>query len=369
MISPFQLRVFVLMLACALPLSAAPIAATVELADTVPQQGLLVLANGSVIPGEIMLDGDYYRVLLAKGRLQIRVDQVDFFCQTMEEAYARRRSRRISDPPTADAHLEMVRWCVQHELFSQATRELQSARAINPSHQLLDVMERQLVQAQELALRKVQPEPTVAQAIIQTSAAAERIDAVYSEIPTWARTEFIKRIQPMMVHSCATGGCHALNSSQQLRIDRNALDGVGNPELIQRNLSSVIATINFDDPEASRLLALGATAHGAGEDEQSRALTPHQLEILRAWVTQLVLKVIPANEKDDREPQLAQVVVGMNSSAQQKHSAAEPTSAASDPFDPAAFNSEQAGKAESQSKAAEAIPLPESESPPVQDQQ
>ncbi len=368
MIPRFQPRVLVFLLACALPLSVAPTATAAELAGATPQQGLLLLANGSVIAGEILLDGDYYRVLLAKGKLQIRIDQVDFFCLTMEEAYSRRRSRRIANPSTADAHLEMVRWCLQQELFTQATSELQAARAIDPSHHLLGIMKRQLEQAQELALRKPQPGPAVSQAVVQTTANLAHIGAASSEVPPWARTEFIKRIQPMMVHSCATGGCHASNSSHELRIDRTALDGVGSPELIQRNLSSVIATIDFADPEASRLIVLGAAAHGVVGGEQSKALTPHQLEILRAWVTQLVLKQTPS-EEDDNQPRLAQIVVGMNSSAQQKFNGSDPAAATPDPFDPTAFNDEHAVTAEPSSEAAEATPLSESELPLAQDPQ
>src|SRR5690606_18045867 len=89
-----------------------------------------------------------------------------------------------------------------------------------------------------------------------------------------------------------TAGCHLPNTSQKLQIDRLALDGVGNPDLIYRNLASTIAVLDLTKPAASPLLEMGAAVHG-NEGKQSHPLTPHQLEILRAWVTQLALNEPP----------------------------------------------------------------------------
>lgn len=351
---------------CALALS--QFVAVAELVPAVPQQGLLVLANGSVIAGTVVLDGEYYGVLLEKGKLQIRVEQVDFFCETMAEAYARRKARRIGQSPTADTHLEIAQWCLQHGLLEFAMAELAEARTIDPRHPELPLAERRLAQTKELASRKATPvkagSPVTDVQVRPAVVSEEQEQTSFGEIPLWARTEFIKRIQPMMVHSCANSGCHLPSSPQELRVDRNALNGVGNPDLIHRNLAAVIGEVDLADPEASRLLMLGATAHGKPGAKQSRPLTPHQLEIVRAWVTQLALRETPAEEKVAHEPRVAQIVVGMNSSAQQKYIAQEQTAADSpDPFDPAAFNREHTQPTEEESAVAEATPLPESNPP------
>ncbi|MDZ4657808.1 MAG: hypothetical protein SH868_09560 [Bythopirellula sp.] len=336
--------------------------AAAELVPGVPQRGLLVLANGSVIEGTIALDGDYYGVVLEKGKLQIRVDQVDFFCETMAEAYARRKARRIGQSPTVDAHLEVAQWCLQHGLFEFAMAELAEARMIDPQHPLLSLVERRLAQTKELASRVAPPAAAISDdrgspvvdEHVRPAVASEEAQTSFGEIPVWARTEFIKRIQPMMVHSCANSGCHLPNSPQEMRVDRNALNGVGNPDLIHRNLAAVIAEVDLANPEASRLLTLGATAHGKPGVEQSRPLTPHQLEIVRAWVTQLALRESPLKETE-KQPRVAQIVLGMNSSAQQKFIAEEQTAADSpDPFDPAGFNSEEAQPAETPAESTEA---------------
>lgn len=304
-----------------------------------PQQGFLVLANGSVMEGTVAKDGDYFQVLLEKGKLQVRADQVDFFCLSMEEAYVRRRARKIGTTATVEAHLEMVRWCVQHNLLANAGAELQTAKIRGAKHPQIELVERQLKQSLEQAREFANDTHVIVDHNVQT-ATAETETTAFGEIPLWARSEFIKRIQPMMAHSCATAGCHLPNSNQSMRIHRNALDGVGNPELIHGNLAAVIEQVDLEKPEESPLLMYGASAHGTRR-QQSRPLTPHQLEILRAWVTQVSLGEPPTQEAKE-EPRVAQIVIGMNSSNQPKPQVTEQeVTAAPDPFDPAAFNTEQ----------------------------
>ena len=303
------------------------------------------------------------RSYLPKGKLQVRVDQVDFLCQSKEEAYVRRRARLITMTSTAEAHLELARWCVQHDLLANGEAEIAAARKLDPQHRLLPSVERQLAQAKTSTDRTRQPAMIKDDQVVTTSAVTENVGRAFGEIPPWARTEFIKRVQPMMVQSCATAGCHLPSTSQQMQIDRTALDGVGNPDLIHRNLASIIAMLDLANPEQSQLLVKGAAAHGP-ESKQSRPLTPHQLEILRAWVTQLALNEAPTEVVE--EVPVTQIVVGMNNGSQQKFILGTPAAAASpDPFDPAEFNRGQdSGK---EPETAEATPPAEdSSTEPIQ---
>lgn len=306
----------------------------------IPREGLLVLTNGQIIEGLIAIEGEYFKVVLPKGKLQVRIDQVDFLCTNKEEAYIRRRARKITTVATADAHLEMARWCVKNELLAYADAEIAAARKVDPHHRLLPIVERQLMQTRKLLQRTAQASTVVKDDhVIAASAEEEESGRAFGEIPTWARTEFIKRIQPMMAQSCATAGCHLPNTPQKLQIDRLALDGVGNPDLIYRNLASTIAVLDLANPEASPLIEMGAAAHG-NERKQSRPLTPHQLEILRAWVMQLALNEPPRETVEESPP--TQIVVGINSGPQKRFiQGASPAAAAPDPFDPAEFNSSQ----------------------------
>jgi hypothetical protein len=343
-------------------------AATADDADpVVPEDGLLVLANGSIMEGTIARDGDYYRVLLEKGTLRVRADQVDFFCQTMAEAYQRRQARRLGQMPSADAHVEMAQWCLQHELIEFAFAELAAARELDPQHTLLPMIERRLAQAKEMATAKAltpAPVPIVDEQVHEANS-----EMSFGEIPLWARSEFIKRVQPMMAHSCAKSGCHLPNSPQEMKIDRSALDGVGNPELIHRNLSVIIAEVNLEEPEKSRLLTMGAAAHGNTKDGQSRPLTPHQLEILRAWVTQLSVGEAPIKEEREAQSRNNQIVVGVNSSAQQAYlKDGQAAAASTDPFDPSEFNRQNTpeAKADESSSEPQAVEAQPTETLPVE---
>jgi hypothetical protein len=363
MVRPIPL-LFLSLLSLALIVGSAARVSAGEPTLAAPQEGFLVLANGSVLEGTVAQDGDYFQVLLEKGKLQVRVDQVDFFCHSMEEAYVRRRARRIGTTSTVEAHLEMARWCVQHDLLANAAAELQTARTRDAKHPQIELVERQVIQAHERVRELASAANVIVDHRVQPASAEIESDSTpFGEIPLWARSEFIKRIQPMMAHSCATAGCHMPNSSQSMRIYRNALDGVGNPELIHGNLAAVIGQVDLENPEESPLLMYGAAAHGTAR-QQSRPLTPHQLEILRAWVTQVSLGEPPAEVQPKGEARVAQIVIGMNSTSQPAPKPAEQERAAApDPFDPAAFNQEQPGEAAQESEApnsAQSTPAEES---------
>lgn len=88
----------------------------------------------------------------------------------------------------------------------------------------------------------------------------------------------------MLIQGCATGGCHQPQSQQQLRLDRLALDGNGNPELIRRNLDAILTQINEEDPASSPLMLRARQAHGTRKGEISRPLATYQAALLMDWL-------------------------------------------------------------------------------------
>ena len=170
-----------------------------------PQAGLLVLANGSVLEGIITAEGDYYRVMLPKGELRVRSTQVDFFCQTLDEAYAGRRERVQTN--TADAHLDLARWCLQHAMLEHATAEIAHARSLEPRHRMVGVLTRQVEQSREANTKAETPQesPSPTQPAGDSTVIEPVAAPAAAEIPQWARVEFVRRIQPLLIHSCATG--------------------------------------------------------------------------------------------------------------------------------------------------------------------
>jgi hypothetical protein len=167
------------------------------------------------------------------------------------------------------------------------------------------------------------------------------------EIPQWARVEFVRRIQPMLIHTCATGGCHVPGTDQGMVLNRAALVGIGSPELIQQYLESVVRTVSFGDSEESRLITKGLGGHGLSSRAQSKAFTPRQVAILRAWITQLSDEQVKQNSNTVDEAIQSDAAVESSFLVHEVVNGADPDHyQAKDPFDPKLFNREQAEQLE-----------------------
>jgi hypothetical protein len=250
-------------------------------ADPAVGTGVLVLRNGSVLEGEIRQAGDYYHVAAANATLQVHVDQVDMFSASLEAACESRRERMSS---TSDAHLELARWCLRHHLLDQASQEVAAARTIEPHHADLAALDLQVRQIIELrATRDTQR--TASSNVVQAAAVAPVAQAAPFAISAEAQARFVRSIQPMLVRSCATSGCHQPGGPRRLQLDRWALTGNGNATLIRRNLAAVLNQIRTANPADSPLATWGGRVHGSS-GALSRSLEPHQMRLLNEWLNE-----------------------------------------------------------------------------------
>jgi hypothetical protein len=256
-------------------------------ADEPAVQGVLVLRNGNVLQGTISQAEDYYIVSDSGASLQVPAAQVEMTCASLADAYELRRQSRVG--ASADAHLELARWCLKHDLLDQAAREVLDARTRDSGHPALASMDMQIRQALEAEVnRRERAKPDYA-----TDEGRVEVEAnVYSPAPSslnpsaGAQTQFVRSIQPMLIHNCATGGCHQVASSQQMQLDRWALEGNGNPELIRRNLYAVLAQISAEDPPSSPLIMRARQSHGLRRDAMSRPLATYQAALLLNWLNE-----------------------------------------------------------------------------------
>lgn len=356
----YHLRDFIA-LAAAMMAVAAPLPFVA--AETTVTQGVLVLRNGNVLQGGVRRYGDYYRVDLANASFQVPVAQTELFCQSLVEAYEQRRELHVG--ASADAHLELARWCLRHDLLDQAAREVLDARTIDPGHPSLGTIDSQLGQlialkADQQVRRQI---PEVKQVTFDSPLAAPSAPAPTPlDISAEAQTQFVRNIQPMLVHSCATGGCHQPDSQNRFQLDRWALEGSGNATLIRRNLAAVAAQVDKQDPASSPLIQWARHAHGGKGNKSSTALAPYQAALLMEWLN-AAAGVIPSelvapelgdqtgavpNEskqpgREHDEPAAAGAdgsarAANMPRSAQQPNASFVPR----DPFDPEIFNRRQA---------------------------
>jgi len=279
--------------------------------------GMLVLRNGNVLSGHVIRLKDHYQVEMPNGQLQVPVAQVELFCHNLDEAYQQRRRSRTGS--MADSHLELAHWCLRHSLYEHAARELIDARAIDPGHRKLAMLERRLQHARQHNV------PTKE---IKAVAAPQPPDEKKPDrrVPLRARATFVRQIQPMLVRSCAATGCHQSETSFQL--NRLAVDGAGHPQATLGNLDSTLEHVDWQLPSESALLGYAKAAHGSGAEVLSKPLPPRQIEMLRSWLRQLSL---PRQASELSEPH-ATASIRADSSVRTASAEVE------DPFDPEVFN-------------------------------
>lgn len=260
-------------------------AATTETLAQPPEpgaRGFLLLRNGNLLEGRIYRLADFYQVEVPHGQLRIREKQVETFCHTRDQAYQHRRARQAGS--TADSHLELASWCLRQNMLPHAARELLEARAIDSDHPRLGQLERRLRQTLQRADSVTAPPRAVS--ADQTQGQTEPVNMEHlARFSPESRAEFVRVVQPLLVQSCATSGCHQAADQSGLQLDRLAVEGVGHPDLTRDNLASVGTTIDWDVPEESPLLKQAILAHGEARGAVSQPLTVHQLELLETWVS------------------------------------------------------------------------------------
>ncbi len=236
--------------------------------------GWVVLRNGSMLQGVVHRTADHYHVRMKKGSLRILADQVEMFCHTKEQAYQRRRELRTGN--SADSHIELMRWCLRHQLIEHAARELVDARRIDPQHPSLPMLQRQLQQM----LRTTSPKSRSQE--IAPSASEDSLADSSKAAPTVshaARVEFVRRIQPILIQSCSTAGCHTSDTPQKFQLNRHALAGGGHPEATRRNLAATLVWCRGSGLDEVELLGKARQSHGG-----SQPLSARQIELLAAWL-------------------------------------------------------------------------------------
>lgn len=301
--------------------------------------GLLVLRNGNLVRGKIFRLQEHYRVERDRSELMIPSVQVEMLCSTIDEVYQKRREQRTGS--SADTHVELARWCLRHGLLEYAARELLDARGIDPEQRQLQIVERQLrmaLQHRENARRKNVPKQA------PESPTEEELQSV-EQVPAWAKKLFVRQIQPMVIHSCATTGCHHAGSSETFQLNRLALEGAGHPETTLRNLSAVVNQLDWKHPTESNLLVRAREAHGSQGTRPAASLERRKYHMLQTWVEQLAIarRNAPVNEVQlvQYEQEDAIDALPLLRKAIQEE---EESDASSDPFDPAAFNQQHSKK-------------------------
>jgi hypothetical protein len=251
-----------------------------------PREGVVLLRNGHVLRGMVTHTGDQYTVTVAGGEIRLKDDAVELVCADLEEGY-RRKHDDIQQGKVQD-RLDLAQWCIRHELLGYAARELSDAIAADPKHPRIALVERQLKLARE------RPAPAVGSAAaLDASPSNDDLDRLMRGLPRGTAETFANTIQPLLLNTCTAAGCHGPQSENGLRLLRIPLGKTPSRRLTQRNLYAVLATIDHDDPPASRLLTAPIAPHGTAKAAIFTNREVAQYKHLVDWVQHVASKTPP----------------------------------------------------------------------------
>ena len=231
-----------------------PQAAVVE--STLEQ--VVVLRDGGVLSGRVTRSGDRYVLARGTGEMLIPASNVMLVAASLEDAYQQRRQR--SSRTSAEEHLALAEWCLRCELMAHAERELAEARALDARNDNLILLERRLALANERREKQAdapapsKPEPA--------ELLTEQSQTAVSDLPVGAVERFTRKVQPVLVNSCTTTGCHQPGGAEKFQLDRAILRGLSNRRSTMNNLAATLALVDREQPQLSPLLSVPRRTHG-----------------------------------------------------------------------------------------------------------
>lgn len=269
-----------------------------------PYEGVLILKNGNALQGRITQAGEYYVLAINDSSvIRLQEDKVDFACRTMEEAYLRQKAK--VGTTTLNAHVELAHWCLNLNLWEEATYHHSIAQRSGPAHPDVVRLDRRYQVKQE---ERQRPEGVMQASFTQPVAtpepAADRPheprpterspgdDEAEPSLPPQILHYFTANVQPLLLNSCATSRCHATTAENEFRLVQFDNVRMIPRRMTVRNMNAALKFVDYDNPIQSSLLTHASTRHG-GENEPN--LSPTQLYALRVWVGGVVQSGKPAS--------------------------------------------------------------------------
>ncbi len=318
---------------------------------------LLLLVNGNTVEGVIRPVAGGYLVSQPRGEMLVPYGQVRLHAENLTDAYVKQRDAMRN--PTATNHLQLAKWCLRHELTPQAQQELRDALRLEPQREEARMM-----------LKRLERKPQNAHSSQNSADNASTPDTKpesqsLAGLSRESATNFVAKIQPMLLNKCGNGSCHGPQVTNGFRLTPIRRGG-GHRVFAERNLAATLRHIDLRDPYRSPLLTLPRGNHG----QQTRPVfNGHhgaaQYETLKQWVLGIAKEQEASNlltnndvgsEKANSRSANANIVVP----ASAVHPELVPTGRAAqatddkaadegyfekllrdkpaDPFDPAAFN-------------------------------
>ncbi len=333
-------------------------------------EGVLVMRNGTVMAGTISQLEDYYEVRGQYGNVQVPASLVKMRCAGLEEAYLRLHDLTVAHH-SANSHVTLAKWCVTNQLDKEAIQELNAALKLEPERE--DVQRMLLSATETLKSGRKSTSPQEPASNIRTArqdSVATDDAATLGGLSLSQALQYTRRIQPLLVKTCATTGCHTRESQNSFQLYHVIPGKNSNRHASELNLAAVLEQIDMKKPAGSRLLAVPRNKHGRqGRPVFSGQRGEEQIRELEDWVQAVArdagrrgkstegdeprktnVRQASGTERDvattgagERDPFAGKVLAPAAPFGRERREKTLSDNTSADPFDPAGFNRQPSG--------------------------
>jgi hypothetical protein len=248
-------------------------------AEFAGKEGAMALFDGRVVYGKVTNTPGGY-LLKRPGATDEMIPT--FLVQTASDSLlgCYENLKGAISPTRPDDHLELANWCIRQRLLEEAKTEVLAVLKLDPNRR----------EARELLVKleeATNPEP---RNLDSESAPARTSDGFLDSAGRTTEglgpeltSQFVRRIQPLMVSKCGNAACHGGNASEQFRLTniRRTTSSSGRTTTLE-NMRQVLGLVDVGNADGTRLLsALSSPAHigvfsgSTGQGQQAA---------LKAWV-------------------------------------------------------------------------------------
>ncbi|MBS0262887.1 MAG: hypothetical protein JSS02_13115 [Planctomycetes bacterium] len=334
-----------------------------------PTEGVLVMRDrsGTVVAGKITLVDEIYTVHGRYGNLQFPASDVRMRCSTLQDAYSRLHDLTAKHQ-SANSYMILARWCMANQLEKEAVEELNAALDLEPDR---DDAKRMLQ-----SLTEVTPQGQKRDSRTAENSRTGKADWPLAEeavtlggLSLNNALQYNRKIQPLIVKTCATAGCHTRESESSFQLYHVTPGKHASRTASEQNLAAILQQIDMKAPSRSPLLTVPRGKHGKnGRSVFAGPRGEQQFADLEQWVQDVAREESRRGSKTDeadarRRGTIRQTAATDAKSGEKSSSGRDPfavpanpplpfrgerrprsmsDSSNADPFDPAAFNRQSA---------------------------
>lgn len=252
-------------------------------------QEVLLLQGNRIVRGKVSVVGETFHIEQSAGKLVVSRENVLFHGPDLRSAYVFLQDSLTSDS-SAEDHIGLARWCLSYQLLSEARMELQAALKADPRREdvrrNLAKLDTVIAQPNPSASTsktpgKRTPAEMLARQAGMMGEAAESLAGLDRE----TGQQFTRKIQPILMHSCAAAACHGPASDNPFKLSLIHFDDRRMRSTTEKNLLALMPYIDREHPQSGQLWKLLKNNHGA----TGRTIFPgtrgqEQLQSFQQWL-------------------------------------------------------------------------------------